>query len=269
MTTKVTKPHTGDQTKPQKNAVVAAMPLDFGLSTELVKRNADVNDYNLSGKKEGAALVTESCEVILAQGARDQDPWDNVADSTSGYSPTGAAKTHNGTIGDMRRKATQVAITSLSIPVVEAADLSTASSDCNTSYLSGKRLGAVVTTDGKIFIAAGDKPTDKWLSSDGSGSDVTPTGNARPDLTSAKVGDSKRKSYVTDVICCVDFPVVEYTQITDKDSALNTNPLSGKIKGAAVISSESAGSPALYIAKGDAATDKWLNQTTNTDVTPA
>lgn len=261
--------HTGDTTPKAVAPIIAAMPLDEGLTTELVKRNADVNDFNLSGKKEGSALVTEAGEIILAQGGADDDPWDNIADSTSDYSPSGNAKTHNGTIGDMRRKATQVAITSLSIPVVDAADLSAANSQLNTAYLSGKRLGAVVTTDGKIFIAAGDKPTDKWLSSDGAASDVVPSGNARPDLTSAKVGDSNRKSYAVDTICCVDFPVVEYTQITDKDSVLNTNPLSGKIKGAVVISSESAGSPALYVAKGDANVDKWLNQTTNTDVTPA
>lgn len=260
-----TFPHVGDTQGKATNPAKAAMPLDFVLAADLAKRNADVNDFNLSGKKLGAALVTEGHSIVIALGGDDNSKWRNVA-STAEITPTGSAKTPNGTIGDMRRKATKVPVTALSIPVVEYADMTTASSALNTAYLSGKKLGSVVTTkDGHLFIATGSLPTDKWASSTGDAEDKTPTGDARPDYTSAHVGDSNRKSVPTGLITCVDFPVFPIADLSTASSSLNSDPQSGVIDGAVVVGVDS-GEPSLYVSKNGAT---WIDQTGGTEITPA
>ncbi|MEL7427832.1 MAG: hypothetical protein AAFN81_32890, partial [Bacteroidota bacterium] len=135
----------------------------------------------------------------------------------------------------------------------------------NTSSLSGKKLGSIVTYDNNLYIAAGPKPTDKWVSSEGTSDDKTPSGSARVDYTSAKVGDSNRKVYPVATVACVDVPVVTGTEITTAASSLNTDPNAGVVAGAMVIG-VTASVPTIFVSKGDGT---WLNQTTNTVVTPA
>lgn len=262
MTTNV---HVGDEQGKATNPIKAAMPLSIATEANLKLRANDVNDFNISGKKEGCVLVTENFEIVVAQGQADNDPWGNVCDATNDLNPTGNAKTHNGTIGDIRRKAEQTPITSLSIPVVTQEDLEQAVSSLNTAYLSGKKLGSVVTYDNNLYVAAGSLPTSKWVCTAGASEDKTPTGASRADLTSAVVGDSNRKTYTADTITCVDFPTVAGTEITTAASSLNTDPQAGVVAGAVVIGVTTS-IPTIFVSKGDGT---WLNQTTNTVVTPA
>lgn len=265
MTTKVTKPHTGDQPKPQKNAVLAAMPLDKTTEANLKIQSNDVNDRNLSGKKLGSILVTENHSIVVALGDADTSKW-RVVTTGLALVPTGGAKTSNGSIGDMRRKATIVPINSLSIPVVDYADMTTKSSPLNTSYLSGKKLGSVVSTeDGYLFIALGSDPADKWACSLGEVEDKVPTGDARPDYTSAIVGDSNRKVGKVPTITCVDFPVFPIAELQQASSSLNSDPQSGVVDSCVVIAVD-AGEPDLYVSKGGSS---WLSQTGGTEIIPA
>lgn len=130
---KATQPHVGDTQGKATNPVVVAMPLSIAKEADLKARANDVNDFNISGKKEGSVLVTENFEIVVAQGKADNSPWGNICDATSDFIPTGNAKAHNGTLGDVRRKAKQTPIAALNVPVVTLEDLEEAESALNTS----------------------------------------------------------------------------------------------------------------------------------------
>lgn len=78
--------------------------------------------------------------------------------------------------GDLTKtKVFQTSAAALQFDVVCVEDLGNASAAINQAYLSGKQAGAgFVGKDFVLYIAEGDKPTDKWISQLEAVGNITP-----------------------------------------------------------------------------------------------
>ena len=247
----------GDKAPKAVVGTVAALIVGAVKKSELTAAPSTTNRTRTSGKKLGALIATNDSgtpALHVALGPNAVDKW--VTQGTGAeITPTGAIA-KQGLIGDRKPKASGLPVAALDMPVVLQSDLKVGDNPINSSYHSGKQLGATVITEtGIIYVAEGSGPEDKWTPQTGEGVQITPS---KPVKVVGTTKMDKQRKAINSIACSVHIPVVPVADLTKSSSLLNDTSVSGKTFGATVAAT-TKGVTSIYMAKGKEPADVWVN----------
>lgn len=251
------KTKVGDKAPKAVLGTVAALIVGSVKKSELTAAPSTTNRGRTSGKKLGALIATNESgtpSLHVALGSNAVDKW--VTQGTGAeITPTGTIA-KQGLLGDRKPKASGLPVAALDMPVVLQSDLGVGDNPINSSYHSGKQLGATVIAEtGIIYVAEGSGPEDKWTPQTDKGTQITPS---KPTKVVDTTKMDKQRKAINSIACSVHIPVVSVADLTKSGSLLNDTSVSGKTFGATVAATTN-GVTSIYMANGKEPADGWVN----------